>query len=255
MSYDELHFYAEMFQDSQDFRKAADNKIRSSTVSAQFITADFYKKAEEELSKAMRKCMRQTVVPQILTWQKANGGIGEHLLARLLGETGDPYIAIPHYWEGAGKNRVLMQEDPRPRTIGQLWSYCGHGDPERRIHKGATAEQLMACGNPGAKMIVHLLAESCVKQLRNGEPTSVYREIYDEARTTYADRKHAKDCVRCGPSGKPAKLGSDWSLAHQHAAAIRKVGKEILRDLWLAARDAHDSGGQVRRETHKAPAA
>ena len=62
-----------------------------------------------------------------------------------------------------------------------------------------------------------------------------YRAVYEAARSRYTDRTHASTCVRCGPSGKPATEGSDWSLSHQHAAALRLVGKEILRDLWVVA--------------------
>lgn len=53
------------------------------------------------------------------------------------------------------------------------------------------------------------------------------------------ERVHVEVCVRCGPSGKPKQPGEPWSLKHQHMAALRKVGKAILRDLWIAARDAH----------------
>jgi len=45
-------------------------------------------------------------------------------------------------------------------------------------------------------------------------------------------------CVRCGPSGKPALPGSDWSAGHRHADALRVTAKEILKGLWLASRDA-----------------
>lgn len=64
---------------------------------------------------------------------------------------------------------------------------------------------------------------------------SPYRDVYEDARERYGDRVHAVECVRCGPSGKPALVGSPWSAAHQHAASLRLVGKELLRDLWIAA--------------------
>lgn len=62
-----------------------------------------------------------------------------------------------------------------------------------------------------------------------------YRFIYDQRREATLDRLHQNDCRRCGPSGKPALSGTPWSRAHQHADALRIVGKAILRDLWLAA--------------------
>ena len=45
------------------------------------------------------------------------------------------------------------------------------------------------------------------------------------------DAVHPVTCVRCGPSAKPAEPGSAPSKAHQHANALRKVGKELLKDL------------------------
>jgi hypothetical protein len=63
-------------------------------------------------------------------------------------------------------------------------------------------------------------------------PSWPYRAVYEGRRIVTAERIHAHPCVRCGPSGRPAEAGSPWSLAHQHADALRIVGKEILRDIW-----------------------
>ena len=62
-------------------------------------------------------------------------------------------------------------------------------------------------------MIVHLMAEACLK----AKARSPYGPVYDEARATYEARE-------------------EWTPLHRHNAALRKVGKEILRDLWLVAR-------------------
>lgn len=92
-----------------------------------------------------------------------------------------------------------------------------------------SAEEAMANGSPHAKMIVHLMAESCVKTKGN------YRDLYDAIRLSVEDKVHSVECVRCGPSGKPAQPGSPWSKGHQHNHALRVLGKTILRDLWVAA--------------------
>jgi hypothetical protein len=65
-----------------------------------------------------------------------------------------------------------------------------------------------------------------------------YRTVYEAARENAAEKVHGTDCVRCGPSGKPALAGTPWSAAHQHAHGLRIVGKEILRDMWTVRRDA-----------------
>lgn len=144
-------------------------------------------------------------------WAKSIPGAGPRLMARLMATIGDP------------------ADRPNPE---KLWAYCGHGDPGRsRIPKGATKEQILARGNPEAKKRVWLLSSQFVKTA-----TSPYRVVYEEARAHYAERTHESPCVRCGPAGKPALPGSPWSKGHQHAAAIRKVGKVFLLDLWKESR-------------------
>ena len=96
-----------------------------------------------------------------------------------------------------------------------------------------TQEEMFTLGNPTSKMRAYLIATSCVKQ------KGKFRGIYDAEREHYADAVHDVECKRCGPKGKPAQPGSPLSKGHQHARALRKVSKEILRDLWLVAREYH----------------
>lgn len=297
-----LRTLAGALDDAQQARIAIANKLRR--YPQLDLLADGPQAAEDGLAKALRLHYRKTVPKPIREWQKANGGIGEHLTARLLGQIGHPVVATPSHWEGTGAKRVLVEDPAFNRTMRQLWQYAGHGDPERsRRVKGATAEQVAAAGQPKAKMVLHLIAECAIKQPgrrwtpeRGGhwatdtepggdahrpreshpvhgaapgtnlddahrlaeshgsggvvEPSPhaheesdshsldgvwKYRAVYEMARTRYTDRTHVAPCVRCGPSGKPAAEGSPWSLSHQHAAALRLVGKEILRDLWAVA--------------------
>lgn len=144
-------------------------------------------------------------------WAKTVYGLGELSIARLVATIGDP------------------AERPNP---AKLAAYCGHGEPERsRLPKGATRAEVLARGNPRAKVRVWLIARQFVRT-----PGCPYRGVYDAARARYADRVHAAPCSRCGPRGHPAPAGSPWSPGHQHAAAIRLVGKVFLRDLWREAR-------------------
>lgn len=231
--YQELRIWAEMLRDAMQARISANNRSERGGVHpdlyANHIKA--LEKTEHECALELARTYRKAVSPRVRAWQVESPGIGEHLLARLLGTIGDPCLATPYHWEGVGKdNRRLVADESYNRSIAQLWSYCGVGDPERRRKKGQSVEEAMACGIPMAKSILFLLAQACVKVNRG-----YYREVYDKARVTYADRVHKGDCAACGPKGKPAKAGSPWSLGHQHAAALRKVSKEILRDLWVAA--------------------
>lgn len=268
-SYDELRMYAEAFFDAQEARKAMKNKIRSAADPVFFeVAAKHYKAVEEEMSPAMILCLREIAPPGVLAWQKLEKGIGEHLLGRLLGRVGDVRIAIPKHWEGTGKKRILVAEDPRPRTAAQLRSYCGHGDPERKLHKNMTAEEVLAVGDPKIKSIVWNIAKACIragvrsycedeefvplgkpgtpehlicalcgekKQYHASISISRYGALYLARREQTEDYVHAKPCVRCGPKGKPAQIGTPWNKGHQLGDAQRVVGKEVLNDLWSAA--------------------
>jgi hypothetical protein len=240
--YQSLRAPAEMFLDVQEFRKAMESKARSGDVDGVMVAsaAVHYREIEQLASEVMVRELRATVPPQILAWRKASPGIGEHLLAKLLGIIGDPYIATPMRWQdrpgaAGGKDdpkRILVPDgEPHARNVGRLWALCGYGDPARRRRTGMSAADAAALGNPWAKATLRLLAESCIKQAH-----SPYRPVYDRAREHYAGRMHAAPCPQCKGS---SKTGEPWKDGHQHAAALRRVAKEILRDLWEAAREAH----------------
>ena len=151
-------------------------------------------------------------------WLKAQKGVGEKQAARLLAIVGDPY------WNDS---------TDAPRTVSQLWSFCGHGDPDRRLKKGMSQKELLNLGSPLAKMRVYLIATSCLKA------GGYYQELYYDRKDQTVGRVHSQDCKRCGPSGHPALAGSVWSDGHRHADALRIVGKEFLRDLWVESRRLH----------------
>ncbi len=79
-----------------------------------------------------------------------------------------------------------------------------------------------------------VLHKSLLDYLRNaGACGAELTGVSPLTKEAVADKTHTVECVRCGPSGKPAQPGSPWSKGHQHAHALRVVGKEILRDLWV----------------------
>ena len=214
--WDALRLFAEMYEDAQKARIGCENRVRSATVDEDLTAASLAAlgNAENELKKALAKQYKRTVPAPIQEWAKQTKGIGKtspHLLARLLGVIGHPVLATPHHWEGEGTDRVLVADPPFLRNVAKLWAYCGHGDPSRKRAKGMSAAQAAGLGNPRAKMIVHLLAESVVKQ-KNED----YRLVYDARREA------------------TAVTHSDWSKGHSHNDALHIVAKEILRDLWRA---------------------
>lgn len=181
---------------------------------------DVLQTAEDLSTKELRRILKATALHP---WLKAQVGIGEKQGARLLAVIGHP----------------LWRHDPitdewHPRTIAQLWAYCGYHVVKGESPKRKRGEQ--GNWNTEARTRTYLIAESCVKQMH-----SPYRAVYDEGRAKYAESLHDGECKRCGPSGKPAQPGSPLSAGHQHARAMRLMAKAILKDLWLAARDAEDT--------------
>lgn len=170
---------------------------------------------EKQAVKAVERYMRYSPWGP---WLKsdASRGVGEKQLARLLGATGDPY------WHS---------RDERPRTVSELWAYCGlhvvQGESPKR-QRGSQANW-----SEDARKRAWLIATSCMKS------TGRYREAYDAAKTKYAAALHDRECKRCGPSGKPALPGSEISDGHRHARALRAVAKTVLKDLWIESRRQH----------------
>ena len=183
---------------------------RNPQVATMGALVDQAREMEKQAVKNLEKLMRQHPLGP---WVKAQRGLGDKTTARLLGIIGDPY------WHTA---------ENRPRTVSELWAYCGLRPGQKR-RKGVQANW-----SDEAKKRAWLLATSCVK---SGGP---YREVYDKRREHTEERLHDTECVRCGPAGKPAQPGSPWSKGHQHADALRITSKEILKDLWKQARNRHN---------------
>jgi hypothetical protein len=165
-------------------------------------------------------------------WAKNQKGIGEKQFARLLAAIGDPY------WNDLYD---------RPRTVSELWAYAGlhvvhpadqpENDAQGDVVGGVAPKRARgqkANWSDEARMRVWNIAGSCLKA--RGD----YGDVYYRAKGKYAEAVHPAPCVRCGPAGKPAQVGSPLSDGHKHARALRIVSKEILKDLWRAARALHE---------------
>lgn len=181
-------------------------------------------KLTQEATKALEKEMR---THPLGPWVKAQKGVGDKQAARLLAAIGDPYIR-PELEREDG-----TVEPSRPRLVSELWAYSGYHVLESGLAPARRRGQL-ANWSEDARKRAWLISASIIKA---GGP---YRGIYDDARAKYADATHRIDCIRCGPSGKPAKAGTPLSLGHQHARAMRIVSKEILKGLWHEARRLHE---------------
>lgn len=210
---------------------------------------ELLKSLDKDATKHLEKVMRRH---PLHSWAKAQKGVGDKQVARLLAAIGDPYI------NGA---------TGLPRTVSALWKYCGlHVVPAG--HRPGDAQMTPASGGGGdpghsvpdahstnagvapkrqrgvlanwstrGKTRAMLIADSCIKQIKKpctaGDfegswlaahydcTCSPYRVAYDER------RMHT------------ARTRPDWTPGHSHNDAKRFAAKRILRDLWRAARDHH----------------
>jgi len=194
------------------------------------LTVKAMEQLEHDATLNLQRAMRKHPLGPFV---KRTAGLGEKQAARLIATLGDPY------WNDLYN---------RARTVSELWAYCGF----HVLHPGGHGMIDAHCGGAAgvapkrqrgqksnwsedARKRTWLIATSCMKQPSGNE----YRDVYERARAKYADATHPADCVRCGPTGKPARTGSPLSAGHQHARALRLVSKAILRNLWIQSRDLH----------------
>lgn len=129
-----------------------------------------------------------------------------------------PIIEVACGVKGIGKTlaaKLVSQIDiTRAETVSALWRYCGYGvDENGERDRPVKGEKLKY--NRRAKAAAHLIGVSLIRK------DSPYRPIYDNAREKYETEE------RYG----------DWTKAHYHMAALRKVKKLFLAHLWECWRD------------------
>ncbi len=223
MSWGRLTLAADQVDDIERVRISTANRLRALT-DDKGIPANSYEgkslaaqlEAFEHAERiAILEIRRSMRAHPLGDWCKSQLGIGEKTLARLLGVIGDPAIRFD----------PEVQEEV-PRTLSQLYSYCGYGDAGKQVRRRGQK----ANWNAEARKRLHVIAECCMKQM-----ASPYRKVYDDAREHYAEALHVDPCPRCGPKGSPAPPGSPLSDGHKHARALRAIKKAFLADLWREA--------------------
>lgn len=204
-----LKMAARTFDDVQKLRITTSNRkfqLGENHPALFDLQVDHLKGAEETARKILRGTYLQYVSPAVKQWVKDTKGVGEHLAALLLAETGDPAVARPKTW-CEDDEAWVPDGDPYLRTYPELVAYCGMV-PGRKKAKGMSQEDAKALGRPWAKRTLRLLAES---QLKSNGP---YRALYDTERA------------------KATAKG--WTDGHGHNHALRVVAKRILRGLYEA---------------------
>jgi hypothetical protein len=183
-------------------------------------------------------------------WAKAQRGIGEKQAARLLAAVGDPYWNTLHN---------------RPRTVSELWAYCGlhtlpasHEIDDTQLglaggdtsstggdHAGTDTQRTCVAArrtkgqksnwSSNAKSRAWLCIESCMKQLNA------------TCKTDSGIGAHIDGC-KCSPyrvvidkrRAHTAATHADWKPGHSLNDAMRIASKELLKDLWREARRIHE---------------
>lgn len=214
---DELLFKSETLDGIESLRIAMESRVRSmmqdgihpqfTEVSQRMVAdlADMEKRATKDLERAMKD-------HPLGPWVKRSVGIGMKQGARLIAAIG------PISWNAL--------DDRLRRGPAELWAYCGYVPGQKR-KKGVKSNW-----NANAKSRSFLIAECAIKagvrKLDGCDDTDGYdvehREaitplgvVYLKARRSWADR--------------------DVKDGHKHNHALRLVAKEILKDLFLEARE------------------
>lgn len=245
---------------------------------------------EKEAVKALEDEMKRHPLGP---WIRSTRGLGMKSSGRLLAAVGgDPYL----------------RHDDVIRTVGQLWSYCGFGDAaaqrKRKGHRMTWSPTARSCAYVVADALMKQTCAACVAhgkarraQWRADGNSNLppwapppedctcaedcpYRHLYNQTRLHYEEAVHDNVCLGCGPKGEPATFGSPLDPAHKHARAIRRIAKQVLKDMWCEAKRLHDLdtsdghllggtlnatavagvdpsplGGQIECGTHHGPAA
>jgi len=241
-----LALLAESLDDLERTRIAAENRHRS-LCQVYGLEGTPEEQAAAGLVEALAGLEHQTILRlnramranPLGGWVKTQRGVGEKQAARLLAAIGDPYWNTLH---------------DRPRTVSELWAYCGlhvlpvgqscpdhhsrsaggdqFGNPDQNRSEdqeggvGVAAKRRKgqkANWSATAKMRAYLIATSCIKQPDGNR----YRDIY------VARRAHT------------AVTHPDWTAGHSHNDGLRIVSKVVLKDLWIAARDLHESAVEL----------
>ena len=156
-------------------------------------------------------------------------GVGEKTLARLMACIGDPYL------------RPLDDGSYEPRTVSQLWAYCGmHTMPNKdgEIIAAKRMKGVQANWNTEAKTRLFLLSQGLLRQgIRKDKDGNQFAVTpYGQL---YLDRR-----------AHTAVTHPEWNPGHGLNDALRIMGKELLKQLWRAAREIH-TGIPVDVDTSK----
>jgi hypothetical protein len=107
-----------------------------------------------------------------------------------------------------------------------LWAYVGYDKPSHERY----TKNVAGGGNKTLRTVLYTTADSMIKT------RSVYREVYDREKERLSASE--KLVMSRNTEGKLNEImWKDTKLCHRHGAAIRKMMKHFLADLWFVWRE------------------
>lgn len=164
-------------------------------------TIKTYSKALKQFEKKVEKHLKKMNLP---------------IIDKMLEIEGVGYIAV---------GQILRYVDiTKADNASSLWKYVGYDKPKyKRYEKGVAGG-----GNKTLRSALYVMADVFIK-LRNS-----YRDVYDDAKLKYQNSNKLTMTKLAGQKkGEMTEMAwKDVSDGHRHGAAIRKMMKHFLADLW-----------------------
>ena len=256
----ELRAVSECLTDAKKARVSADNRAERGGVGDLFDREPIAGPAHalEEAYKKMLLNRYEEIVPaHVRAWAETIPGLASGpLFPRMIGVIGDPRTAVPYRRDKDDKGKMILvpDGDPYPRTVRQLWQYCGCGDPRTRPvqmvlgHSPSQAEKLRGGRRTTVLPLLRTFSDYTVRMhnrsdaVRNGP----YYATYLAAKADAESNVHEFTCQNkkrppfgsdgCGTVLHPewGEPGSPWRPGHVNAHGHRLVWKAFLKDLWVA---------------------
>ena len=268
-----IRFASSALEDNEKMLFAAQNRLRTMTtfepdsdgvvrghgfpedhptVVRQKVLVEAYADLVDGDVKALQKAMKSN---PLYGWTKAQKGVGDKQIARLIALIGDPYWRevdlINEYdapvtmRDGTVVEAGGVRYPAGPRTLRQLWAFAGlhtdeNGDAVRR-KKGVQANW-----NNSIKTRAWLVIDSCMKQ------------ISAECKTETGIGQH-KDGCKCSPYRvivdkrrlHTAITHPEWTPGHSLKDAQRIASRELLRHLYNESKRIHEGGEYTKPRTRK----
>lgn len=204
------------------------------SVLAQTAVLNQIEAAEKMAVRNLERAMKQHPLGPWVAEQK---GCGYKTIARLLAEIGDPYMMTRHAPNPDNPEQLVVIEE-RPRTVSELWAYCGLHVQHGQAVKHRTGEQ------SNWKSMAKVRAYNCVKafiKLKNNPDRGKYCDLYFAEKERLTGRAYGPGYFGRKLKGKVIDADTPIPAGHLAAMAERKVMKELLKDLWIESKRLHEA--------------